>query len=106
MSQAPTTARNRPSRSWECSSRCDEDVYLDPDTLDLSGTPKENPHQAFGGGGPHHCLGHVLARTTLKTQMREIYTRMPDLKVGDIDPLLSNFINGVKRLPGIWTPEK
>ena len=90
---------------WYIASNRDDDVYPSPDTLDLRRTPKDNPHQAFGGGGPHHCLGHVLARATLKTQMREVYTRMKGLKVGEIDPLLSNFMNGVKRLPGTWTPE-
>jgi len=91
---------------WYISSNRDEDVFADPDTLDLSRTQKENPHQAFGGGGPHHCLGHVLARRILRTQIWEIHTRMKDLKVGEIDPLLSNFMNGVKRLPATWTPEK
>jgi cytochrome P450 len=91
---------------WYISSNRDDDVYPNPDTLDVTRTQKENPHQAFGGGGPHHCLGHVLARATLRTQIWEIYTRMRDLKVGEPDRLLSNFMNGVKRLPGTWTPEK
>jgi cytochrome P450 len=89
---------------WYISSNRDEDVYPDPDTLDITRTQKENPHQAFGGGGPHHCLGHVLARTTLRTQIWEIYTRRKDLKVGEPNRLLSNFMNGVKRLPATWTP--
>jgi cytochrome P450 len=91
---------------WYISSNRDADVFKDPDTLQLSRTQKENPHQAFGGGGPHHCLGHVLARRILRTQMWEIHTRMKDLTVGEPERLLSNFMNGVKRLPATWSPER
>ncbi|MEZ5215477.1 MAG: cytochrome P450 [Ilumatobacteraceae bacterium] len=38
----------------------DEDVFTDPDTFDVGRTP--NPHLAFGGGGPHLCLGLHVAR--------------------------------------------
>ncbi len=34
----------------------DEDVFADADAFDVGRNP--NPHQAFGGGGPHLCLGH------------------------------------------------
>jgi cytochrome P450 len=91
---------------WYISSNRDDDVFKDPDTLQLSRTQKENPHQAFGGGGPHHCVGHVLARRILRTQMWEIHTRMKELTVGEPERLLSNFMNGVKRLPATWTPER
>jgi cytochrome P450 len=91
---------------WYISSNRDDEVYTNPDTLDVTRTPKDNPHQAFGGGGPHHCLGHVLARRILRTQIWEIHTRMKNLEVGEPERLLSNFMNGVKRLPATWTPEK
>ena len=38
----------------------DEDVFADPDRFDVGRTP--NPHLAFGGGGPHLCLGLHVAR--------------------------------------------
>jgi len=91
---------------WYISANRDEDVFDRPDVFDISRTVKHNPHQAFGGGGPHYCLGHMLGRAVLKTQMREIYSRMKNLEVGEREMLLSNFMNGVKRLPATWTPEK
>ncbi|MBO0866452.1 MAG: cytochrome P450, partial [Mycobacterium sp.] len=37
----------------------DEEVFESPFTFDIGRQP--NPHVAFGGGGPHHCLGAMLA---------------------------------------------
>jgi cytochrome P450 len=91
---------------WYISSNRDAEVFENPDVFDIKRSTKLNPHQAFGGGGPHYCLGHMLGRAVLKAQMREIYSRMKDLKVGERDVLLSNFMNGVKRLPATWIPEE
>ncbi|MBJ7337555.1 cytochrome P450 [Mycolicibacterium sp.] len=90
---------------WYTSSNRDEEVFENPDVFDISRDAKHNPHQSFGGGGPHYCLGHMLGREVLMAQMREIYHRMPNLEIGEPDWLLSNFMNGVKRLPATWTPE-
>ena len=38
----------------------DEEVFADPDRFDVGRDP--NPHMAFGGGGPHLCLGLHVAR--------------------------------------------
>ncbi len=38
----------------------DEDVFAEPDRFDVGRDP--NPHMAFGGGGPHLCLGMHVAR--------------------------------------------
>ncbi|MCX2932371.1 cytochrome P450 [Mycobacterium sp. CVI_P3] len=91
---------------WYIASNRDEDVFENSMTMDISRDEKHNPHQSFGAGGPHYCLGHILGREVLKAQMREIYHRMPNLEVGEPDLLLSNFMNGTKRLPATWTPEK
>src|SRR6202042_2492995 len=40
---------------FHASANRDEDVFTDPDTFDVGRDP--NPHIAFGGGGPHFCLG-------------------------------------------------
>lgn len=91
---------------WYIASNRDEDVFANPQKMDISRDDKHNPHQSFGAGGPHYCLGHILGREVLKAQMREIYHRMPNLEVGEPDLLLSNFMNGTKRLPATWTAEK
>jgi cytochrome P450 len=91
---------------WYYGSNRDEDVFENSEEMDISRDEKHNPHQAFGAGGPHYCIGHILGREVIKAEMREIYTRMKNLEVGEPDLLLSNFMNGVKRLPGTWTPER
>ena len=91
---------------WYISGNRDEEVFERPNVFDISRPVKNNTHQAFGGGGPHYCLGHVLGRAVLKAQMQQIYTRMKDLQAGEPELLISNFMNGVKRLPATWKPER
>ncbi|MBE1557960.1 cytochrome P450 [Nonomuraea africana] len=75
----------------------DEAVFTDPDAFDITRDP--NPHVGFGGPGPHYCLGAHLARREMTVMFRELFTRLPQIRsVGEPDFLLSNFINGVKRL--------
>jgi cholest-4-en-3-one 26-monooxygenase len=88
---------------WFASANRDEDVFDDSFGFDIRRTP--NPHVAFGGGGPHYCLGANLARTQLRLLFREIVTRIPDMRrVGDIARLRSNFIGGIKHMPVEFTP--
>jgi len=61
----------------------DLDVFDDPDSLDLARDP--NPHLAFGIG-PHFCLGANLARMEVKTVLRELLTRLPDIRITDDAP--------------------
>jgi cytochrome P450 len=75
----------------------DAAVFTDPDTFDITRSP--NPHVGFGGPGPHFCLGAHLARREITVIFRELLTRYPDIRAGEPDRLLSNFINGIKRLP-------
>ena len=75
----------------------DERAFPGPWNFDLSRHP--NPHLGFGGGGPHFCLGASLARAQLRSLLHEILQRVPGLEVGEPDYLVSNFINGIKRLP-------
>ncbi|MFI6507956.1 cytochrome P450 [Streptosporangium sp. NPDC050855] len=76
----------------------DEAVFTDPDVFDVTRRP--NPHLGFGGPGPHYCLGAHLARREITVMFRELFTRLPGIRsTGEPDPLLSNFINGVKHLP-------
>ena len=55
----------------------DEEVFADPDRFDVGRDP--NPHMAFGGGGPHLCLGLHVARIEIAAMLRELLTRLPDL---------------------------
>jgi cytochrome P450 len=80
----------------------DEEVFAEPDRFDVGRDP--NPHLAFGGGGPHLCLGIHLARVEIEVMLRELLTRMPDLRpAGERTPLASNFITGTKTMPIAWS---
>ncbi len=89
---------------WYISGNRDEAVFTDPFTFDILRNP--NPHVAFGGGGPHFCLGAALARTMLRSLLTEVYTRIPDISAPEPDFQIVNFINGINSLPATWTPEK
>ncbi|WP_225993479.1 cytochrome P450 [Actinomadura rudentiformis] len=79
----------------------DETVFPDPDVFDITRSP--NPHVAFGGPGPHFCLGANLARREITVMFRELFTRVPEIRAsGRPDRLFSNFINGIKHLPCTW----
>ncbi len=80
----------------------DEDVFERPESFDVGRNP--NPHMAFGGGGPHLCLGMHVARIEIQAMLREVLTRLPDLQpAGDPEPMASNFIAGVHSMPVRWT---
>jgi cytochrome P450 len=66
--------------------------------LDLARTPNE--HVAFGGGGPHYCLGSHIARVEIHALFREVLTRLVDLRpTAASEWLPSTFISGPKHLP-------
>jgi cytochrome P450 len=58
----------------------DEEVFDSPFTFDIGRHP--NPHVAFGGGGPHHCLGAMLARAELRAAFDELLLRCDDIQLG------------------------
>jgi cytochrome P450 len=76
----------------------DRSVFPDADRFDITRSP--NPHVGFGAAGPHFCLGAHLARREITALLRELLTRVPDIRAaGEPDYLLSSFINGIKHLP-------
>jgi cholest-4-en-3-one 26-monooxygenase len=88
---------------YHCSANRDEDVFENPDAFDVGRDP--NPHIAFGGGGPHFCLGTNLARMEIRVMYEHLLDRLPDIhQAGDVQRLQSQFINGVKHLPVAFTP--
>ena len=58
----------------------DEEVFDAPFTFDIARQP--NPHVAFGGGGPHHCLGAMLARAELRAVFDELLLRGDEISLG------------------------
>jgi cytochrome P450 len=76
----------------------DEAVFASPDCFDVGRSP--NPHLAFGGGGPHLCLGMHVARLEIDALWRQILTRMPNIEPnGTVELMASNFIAGVHAMP-------
>jgi methyl-branched lipid omega-hydroxylase len=76
----------------------DESVFRNAMAFDITRSP--NPHVGFGSAGPHFCLGAHLARREITAMLRELLTRVPDIRTAaEPDYLLSSFINGIKHLP-------
>jgi cholest-4-en-3-one 26-monooxygenase len=83
---------------WYVAANRDPDIFADPDRFDAGRQP--NPHLAFGGGGPHFCLGASLARQEIKALFIELLARYPGIEqAGPAERLRSNFIRGIKSLP-------
>ncbi len=88
---------------WYISANRDEDIFPDPFSFDIKRTP--NQHVAFGGGGPHFCLGASLARMEMSILFEELVKRVASVeRTGPVKRLRSNFINGLKHLPVRLTP--
>lgn len=67
---------------WYPSANRDESAFDDPFTFDIQ--RKRNEHVAFGGGGPHFCLGAHLARREITILFEELLRRTSDIElVGD-----------------------
>jgi cholest-4-en-3-one 26-monooxygenase len=87
---------------WYISANRDEEVFEDPFRFDIARDP--NHHIAFGGGGPHFCLGSQLARMEIHVLFEELARRVPKVEqLGPPDRLRSNFIGGIKHLPVRFT---
>jgi len=82
----------------------DEEMFPDAQRFDVGRNP--NDHLAFGIG-PHFCLGANLARLEIRIMFEELLRRLPDIELaGPVERLRSNFINGIKRMPIRFTPER
>lgn len=83
---------------WYVAANHDPEVFDDPHRFDITRSPNE--HAAFGGGGPHFCLGSHLAKLEIRVMFEELLRRIPRMELaGEVSRLRSNFINGIKHLP-------
>ncbi len=89
---------------WYAAVNRDEEVFEDPDAFDVRRYP--NDHLSFGVG-EHFCLGANLARMELRMIFEAFMRRLPDIELA-AEPrrLRSNFINGVKEMQVVFTPER
>jgi cytochrome P450 len=84
--------------TWFAAGNRDPEIFVDPYRMDVTRNPNE--HMTFGRGGPHMCLGNSLARLEIKIMFEELLPRISDIKrVGELERLRSNFVNGIKRFP-------
>ncbi|MCE2390837.1 MAG: cytochrome P450 [Proteobacteria bacterium] len=82
----------------------DENVFEDPDRLDVKRRP--NPHIAFGFG-THFCLGASLARLELRVVFEELLRSLPDLRLApgfEPDYVPNAFTRGLRELQVEFTP--
>lgn len=81
----------------------DPAAFARPHELDLRRSP--NHHVAFGGGGPHFCMGAHIARIEVDALLRQVLARLDDLApAGEATWLASNFISGPTHLPVTFRP--
>ena len=81
----------------------DPAVFEDPHRFDIT-RPNARRHLAFGAG-PHVCIGARLARMQLRALIKEIVTRLPDIRlVGEPEWLRSIWFNAIIRMPVAFTP--
>ncbi len=79
---------------WYASANRDPDAFADPMTFDVC--RDDNEQMAFGGGGPHFCLGAFLARLEVTVLLEEMAKRSLHLtRSGEVVRAPSNFVHGV-----------
>jgi len=64
---------------WYPSGNRDEEVFDEPFAFDIHRTPQQ--HLAFGGGGPHFCLGANLARREIAILFEELLARTRSIEL-------------------------
>ncbi|MCV7298837.1 cytochrome P450 [Mycobacterium barrassiae] len=77
----------------------DEDVFENAFEFDIGRT--DNPHVTFGGGGPHHCLGAMLARAEIRAALDELLLRAEDISLGPAKVTYPNLTNNMSIYDGM-----
>ncbi|MEX3931688.1 cytochrome P450 [Paraburkholderia phymatum] len=77
----------------------DPERFARPDTLDIEREP--SGHLLTFGAGIHYCLGARLAMMELEIALRKLMTRLPQMRVTNLDALMwhrRNNLRGVESL--------
>jgi cholest-4-en-3-one 26-monooxygenase len=87
---------------WYPAANRDPEQFPDPHAFDIDREP--NDHVAFGGRGPHFCLGANLARFEINCMFEELRPILGDMELtGPVERLHMNLINGIKHMPVKFT---
>lgn len=71
----------------------DEEIFDKPLGFDIGRA--DNQHVTFGGGGPHHCLGAMLARAEIRAVLDELLCRADDISLGPAKVSHPNLTNNM-----------
>ncbi|GIH25272.1 cytochrome P450 [Acrocarpospora phusangensis] len=83
--------------AWVASANRDEEVFADPYAFRLD--RERNPHLSFGVGA-HFCIGTHLSKAGLTMAFEWLFTHVRRVEpTGVPTHLLSNWINGLTRMP-------
>ncbi|WP_123028615.1 cytochrome P450 [Mycolicibacterium stellerae] len=77
----------------------DEEVFDNPFAFDIGRT--DNPHVTFGGGGPHHCLGAMLARAEIRAVLDELLCHADEIRLGSPKVAYPNLTNNMTIFDGM-----
>jgi cytochrome P450 len=77
----------------------DQEVFDNPFAFDIGRA--ENPHVAFGGGGPHHCLGAMLARAEIRAVLDELLCHADEISLGSPKIAYPNLTNNMTIFDGM-----
>ena len=82
---------------WYLSANRDEEVFPDPDKLDIR---RENARRNLSFGyGIHRCVGARLAELQLRVLLEEMHKRRMRVHVaGDVERVRANFVHGFRKL--------
>jgi cytochrome P450 len=82
---------------WYLSANRDEDVFPNPDKLDIT-RDNARRHLSFGYG-IHRCVGARLAELQLRVLLEEMHKRRMRVHVaGDVERVRANFVHGFRKL--------
>ena len=93
-----------PVAVYYVSANRDESVFENAGEFDIE-RKFDGTQFAFGGGGPHFCMGAALARMQLRVMFETLVERLPDA-TNSAPPtrLRSNWMHGIESMPIEFTP--